>query len=314
LILILGNSGCKSTNSTDKKVLLLGKVDYKGSSEELNIQKFDAALNIASKTSGKYISLPFTIWDTLAKQHPDIKSPVELAEEADADYIVFAKINVLKNIMRTQIVLTDVNDESKKMSGVGYSSIKYIESGSGKPVYDPSLLESLQRAMAIASGDSNMFVKSEIGINIKPLPTLVIGPINFSRSEYSENWEIFQNKEVNSYAGIETIFDVYKTAQKYIVYDSETRDSVYRLFGFNIVENYSPPSNSEVKALYNLEVDYFIAGNIEFFEDTADIDLFLYLVENGSLKLVKSAKEHFVDDSRMVLLEHISRASKKLLE
>ncbi len=319
LLIVLFNfvlSACKSISSdNDNKIkLLIGKVDFKSSNDELNIQKFDVAMNLLIKATNQYKLFPYSYWDTLAKQNPNIKSPLKLAKKADIDYLVFANVNILHKIMRTQVVLTSVNDENQKSIGTGYSAIKYIESETGKFVFDPPLLESLQRAMAVALKDSNLFIRPDIGMEVKPVPTLVIGPIDFKNNEFSDNWELVKNKEVNSYSAIETIFDVYKTNKNYVVYDSETRDSIYKIYGFNIVDNHTHSTSSEIKALYNLEVDYFIEGRLDLLENSAELELSLYSIDKNNLIKINSVKEEFDDDSRMVFLEFVTRAAKKLME
>jgi hypothetical protein len=47
-------------------------------------------------------------------------------------------------------------------------------------------------------------------------------------------------------------------------------------------------------------------------DDGAELMLGIYLITNDGLKAVKVEKENFTDDSRMVFLEHINRATKRL--
>ncbi|MDX9789748.1 MAG: hypothetical protein RBT61_02870, partial [Candidatus Kapabacteria bacterium] len=59
---------------------------------------------------------------------------------------------------------------------------------------------------------------------------------------------------------------------------------------------------------YQLAVDYYVSGKLVKNENGADLQLGLYQVTRNGLYEVKIVSEHFSDDSRMVFLEHISRA------
>ena len=313
VISVFFNSCAGTTKSVkDKPVIIFGRVDIKGDTVGINPRKFDAALALSIKLSKKfdYISLDKSQELLGGDSSRQIKI-TEIADEAGADYIATAQVNTLKNIIRTQIVLSNVNEPEKRFTGAGYSAVNYIDAGSGEKVYDPSLLSSLQRALAVALNDSNMFVNPEMGINVRPLPTLVIGSIAFL-GESKNEWDLYTDKVVASYAAVETIFEAAKKSTDYVFYDTDTRDSVYKIFGFNIVENYSPPSIHEIRALYQMAVDYYVAGSITRTAEGADLTVSLYSIEKDGLILLKSENEKFTDDSRMVFLEHVGRAARRL--
>jgi len=310
---LLSSCSGVSNKSKDKPVIMFGKVDFRGDSTSLNSRKFDAAIALALRLSGKYDYYGTSYLQKVVEENPDLakKNIAVLAENLNADYIAIAQVNVLKHIIRTQITLSKPNSSEKPLTGIGYDVINFIDANSGELVYDPALLKSLQRAISTAANDSNLFVNNSLGINVKPLPTLVVGSIAFT-GEDQYDWKLYLDKVVSSFAAMETIYDLIKYSDDYVIYDTETRDTVYKLFNFHIVENYSHPSNHEIRALYQMAVDYYIAGSLDKTKEGANLTLGLYAVTADGLKLIKSEKESFNDDSRMVFLEQVSRATRRL--
>ncbi|MBX3044460.1 MAG: hypothetical protein KIT33_11060 [Candidatus Kapabacteria bacterium] len=304
---------CSSTKSKEKPVVLYGKVEFNGDPTPLNPQKFDAAMSILMKLSNRYnyISLNYLINKSLDNPEYANKKVNEIAQEYDADYIAIAQVNILKHIIRSQITLKSTDKSKPDLIGSGFDNLKYTDASTGDLIYDPALLRSLQRAYASAIADSNHFVIDSLKLNVKPLPTLVIGPIAFS-GENQDDWKLYLDKVVSSYAAVETVFDILKFSNNYVVYDTETRDSVYKIFGFHIAENYSPPTMHEIKALYQMAVDYYVSGNLHKTDKGAELSLSLYSITQEGLLPLKTEEQFFDDDSRMVFLEHIIRAAVKL--
>ena len=61
-----------------------------------------------------------------------------------------------------------------------------------------------------------------------------------------------------------------------------------------------------------MAVDYYVAGSITRTAEGADLTVSLYSIEKDGLILLKSENEKFTDDSRMVFLEHVGRAARRL--
>lgn len=315
LLSLLFSCSSINKNTSGLPLVMLGKVDFKGDSTSLNIQKYDAALNLALKISGKYSYFGISQIQQFLKENPEYSNSKisDIAKQNDVDYLAISQVNTLKHIIRTNIALNSISDDFQSQNGIGYDEVNYIDSKSGELVYDTSLLNSLMRALSSATKDSLLYVKKDLDINIKPVPTLVIGSIAFlDNSDAEDEWNLYLDKEISSYSAVETIYDIIKYSNDYVVYDTETRDTVYNLFGFHIVENYSQPSNHEIKALYQMAIDYYVAGSLVKSDDGAELMLGIYLITNDGLKAVKVEKENFTDDSRMVFLEHINRATKRL--
>lgn len=316
-LLLLVFVSCSSTRSSKEQKLkiIFGKVDFKPESEYLNSQKFDAALSLALKIKNNYEYIGIKDIQKAIQEKPEFAKLTmnQLAKKLDADYIAIAKVNTLQHILRTEIILNSPDSKEHQLKGTGYEVLNFIDASSGNLIYDPALLKSLKRSLAVAFNDSSMFVIDSLKLNVKPLPTLVIGSIEFA-GENQYDWKLFSDKVISSYAGVETIYDVIKHTQDYVVYDIETRDTIYKLFNFHIVENYSAPSSHEIQALYRIEIDYYIAGKLTKNENTAELTISLYKIKNDKLEEIKSETEKFNDDSRMVFLEHVIRATSRLFD
>lgn len=315
ILFLFSINSCSVFNSStnNKPRIILGKVDFRGDSTTLNYQKFDAAFSLANRISKKYDYIGLTQIQELISKEPKYKNYVmsDIAEDINADYIINVQVNILKHIMRTQISLNPTNTSNQAKSGFGYDVVHYIDAQTGDFIYDTALLKSLKRAISVVERDSTLFVIDSLGLNVKPLPTLVIGSIAFEDNSGPE-WVLFKDKVISSYAGVEAIYDHIKNSQNYVVYDTETRDTVYKMFGFHIVENYNAPTSHELKVLYQLGIDYYVAGTVKKNDSNADLTIGLYNLKNGFIEEIKTEKESFVDDSRMVFLEHVSRATKRL--
>ncbi|MFA5511010.1 MAG: hypothetical protein WC313_01055 [Candidatus Kapaibacterium sp.] len=309
LILFIGLTYNLIAESNDIPSILIGRVDVHGDSTDIDLRKFDSAMELALKLSGKYKYIGLHELRIMTAEDASLaeKEAGELAEICGASYVALAQINVVKHLLRVSLNLIPIEDSLKQISGLGYSTVNYADRQTGKILYDPALLLSVKRALADGLGDSLLFVKPELGLNVKPLPTLVIGSIAFE-GDNQDGWELYDDREVSSFAAVETIFDKIKNENLFVIFDTETRDTLYKNFGFHIIENHIEPSVSEVKMLYQLAVDYYVSGKLVKNENRADLQLGLYQVTRNGLYEVKIVSEHFSDDSRMVFLEHISRA------
>ncbi|WP_410969021.1 hypothetical protein, partial [Salmonella sp. SAL4444] len=63
-----------------------------------------------------------------------------------------------------------------------------------------------------------------------------------------------------SYAVVLDIIRTVLDNPHYVVYDMDTRDSVYALNGLYLIENYSAPSTLELQILERFDVNNYITG------------------------------------------------------
>lgn len=299
-----------------KNTLIIGNAQFNGNLSRLNTYKFELALNFLSILKKDSISLiPSQKRDSVIKIKRENKinaNMVDIAHELGADYIIFSRVNALKNLIRTDVTLVNVQDSSKTLKGFGYASANYINE-KGTIIYDPAILASLQRALSLAFNDSTMFVDSAKGFIHRPAPLLAIGGIYFVDNENLQKWYVFEKKVVNSFDALETIFETAIKNNNYITIDTETRDTIYNLNNLFVVENYNAPSEYELLALYKMGVEYYISGVLKRIEEGAKLELYLYKFENGVMQAIDSGYEIIPEDSILLLRESLKYLTEKIL-
>lgn len=284
--------------------------------KNISPEKVDAAMNLAIMNSGRYTYIPKKVTDSVAAEMKKEKSRVTsrmLAKHFDADYMMISNTSVLKNMLRTDIILHAVQGKSDEVTGKGYDLINYRLTGSDKLVYDPSLLSAAQRAFADAVDDTLLYDSLSGSLQVYPAPTLVVGSFFFKETEGLYDWRLYDNKVVNSFDAVVNTIDTIRESKNFVVYDEETRDAIYAMFGLYAVENYTLPSREEVRALSELEVEYFIGGGIERVKEGAAIMLNLYKISKGELLFVRGVDELLEEDSLVKFIEKVRQAAGRLI-
>lgn len=317
---IIQESKAKSNiriDSSKKEIILIGNITFGHQAKDISIMKAEAAFHLACVLSQKYINIPLTYSDSLANllKHKDIKLQIEtVADSLKADQIAFIHIDRFENILRTEISIVKTNDVKNVSTGDGYALLHYIKSGN-QPLLDPTLLQSTQRAFAVAEEDSMMYVKLDGDLKVVPAKTLVIGGLEYKiGTNLFPKWQIFDNKVLTSYDAVETIFQEAKNSMNYVTFDVPTRDSIYALFNFYYVENDHSASPLEIEALDKFDVDNYLSGEIKKLKKGAEITLNLYNIQSKQLKKIKSVnallEKDDIDEFRKVLSDLV----KKLIE
>jgi hypothetical protein len=296
--------------------LIIGNVTFNGDVAQLNPFKLEQALNFVSITNpDKFTLISSQKRDSLIKLkfEKNIKSNlIDISLELDANYIVFGNVNAFKNLLRTDIILVNTLDTTKILKGYGYSDIKYRKDED--IIYDPAILNSLKRALALAFGDSLMFYDSLKSSFIKPVPLLAIGGLIFKDDPDLQKWYLFDKKEVNSYDAVETIFSEAIKSNDFITIDTETRDSIYFVNKLFVPENFNAPSEHELLALYRMDVEYYITGVFRRIAEGARTELYLYRISNGLLTPVAYATELLPEDSIILFRESLKYLTDKILK
>ncbi len=311
------SSQFKCENHDDKTKLIHvfpGKVSIGKNLDSLSAYKVETGLALALRLTGKYELTPRNIKDSLFYAHKDDSFTIaQFALLVNATEVAFVNINRIHNMMRTEITLKNLVNDSTRW-GEGYSLLRFKKGFSGEPLYDPSILESLQRAVAVSIGDTNIYSGLSKELEVKPLPTLVIGGLYFKDNEQNSGWELFKDKMLNSYDAVETMFDEVVKHDIYVVYDSETRDSIFALYNLYEAENYFIPSELEIEALSNFGVEYYLTGVFEKIDSGADINLVLCEIRNKRLLPVYVAKGSIISDDLIEYRQEIKRLVGKLVE
>ncbi|PKL86159.1 MAG: hypothetical protein CVV22_04520 [Ignavibacteriae bacterium HGW-Ignavibacteriae-1] len=278
--------------------------------------KIDMALSFAfALLDKKYVSAKER--DSVSAQLYEINENPELMRVANltnSENLLFVKVNVLENIIRADIDIINVADTTKRSRGYGYALVRYFDNETGDLVYDPALLTSIQRALAVAMNDSLLFVDSTKGFNVRPLPTMVIGSLYYVDYDSFKDWEIIRNHVVSSYSAVESIFEAANKSEKYIVYDLATRDSVYAKFKLYGIENYAAPSEQEFDALYQVGIDYFITGSLERNDEGAKIMMSLFALRHRGLLLIEQVEGILKNDDLTELQVLVRKLTRELID
>lgn len=318
LIIVVALLGVRlNSQDTSKIRILIAKSSFgKAADGKISLEKVDAALNFACNLTEKFKLIPPPRVDSLIKQNNQKNqklTPQLLIDSLDASRMYFIQTDLLANMLRVEI--SSLNPKTNKKSiGVGFATVHYFEKDNNTPVYDPALLEAVQRAMAVAENDSTLFYGADSLFFVRPCPTLVISGINFVDNPKMEEWELFYQKEIKSYFIIENIFDNAVKSDKYVCYDVASRDSIYRLFNLAIPENHRSTNEVELSCLENLKVDYFISGDFIRNEKGAELNLYLMSIKNKIAKLVKKVSCNIEEDKITVLKDKVKELTFDLLD
>lgn len=281
--------------------------------------KLDAAFGLACFASGKYTAISYAARDSAARsleaQHKE-PTALTVARELRADRIIFVQISRIANILRVQVASAKGENFAQTTRSEGYSLLKYHRDDS-TIIYDPSLLEALQRAFAGAEGDSMMYAKAESDMRVFPAPPLAIVGIEF-RDSLKTRSKIFdvQQQSVTGYDAVLTIFQTAKASNKFTVFDMDTRDTIYATSHLEYVENNKPPSVAELKILRDYGITHCITGMVLRNEQNTVLTLQLCSISpTGKLTKVRAEKGVITDeDSIAEFRQVITRLTRKILK
>ncbi|MER3328406.1 MAG: hypothetical protein RIF34_02420, partial [Candidatus Kapaibacterium sp.] len=99
----------------------------------------------------------------------------------------------------------------------------------------------------------------------------------------------------------------------YAVYDLNTRDSMYAAFNLYLMENFTPPSNTELKILNAFAVENFIFGSIKRVKSHAQVKIVLTELKDGNLSIIRSEEARLEDDYKDDFEKLIKTMTKKVL-
>ena len=302
---------------SDKKILLIGKIKLGQKTESISPNKVEAAINLATALTDKYLFIPTVLRDSIAEILTDrgIKPRLDtIADTIGADYIVFISVSRIHNMLRVELNLAGAKASGGKNVGEGYANIHYMLEDSSQ-LTDPALLEAVQRAFAAAVGDSNLFANCEEAFRVFPAATLVIGGLEYKDDpSFLPKWDLFDRPIVSSYDAIESIFEQAKESPRFVVYDNATRDSIYSIFNLFMIENFKPASYLEIEALGNFLVQRYITGSFTRFQKHAEIEITLNEVIKGGLKPLKTEKSIIEKDDLIEFRKILKELTKKLLD
>lgn len=232
-----------------------------------------------------------------------------IATHLKVDRLLFINIMRLENMLRVAVTMTKAPAYKQKDEGVGYALIPYRNERTGKRIYDTALLEALQRAVAQAVGNPSLFG------TVRPAPTLVVGGIHFKDMGIKPVWQLFENKIPVSYEMVLNVFHAVKNTPNYVVYDIDSRDSIYALRNLYMVENYQAPTPMEMGILEQFEVEYIISGAfVRNTKNDATLTLQLGQLRKGVYNEVASERASVQADTKEELMKVVRETAAKLLQ
>lgn len=302
----------------EKKNLMLGNFiqGRNVTADDVSETKADAALSLAAKLCTQYDFIDKSVRDSIAKEFYDKgKEPLllEVARTAKADEVAFMRVDRFVNMLRVELQLVDINDTNKRTIGEGFAPLNYRQAVTDRALFDPSLLIATQRAIADAKKDPKLYSKQIGNFNVIPAPTLVVTSIGFSLPIGIKPWALYEDRVVTSFSALETIFNTGKNSKDYVLYDLETRDSIYSLFKLYVVENYNLPTLNEIDALRKFKVGYFISGNYEQLPEAAELSLSLYKINEKNVEKINTVTDILNEDKLDEMNKIFAKLTKKLL-
>jgi len=297
--------------------IMLADVKFGSGTSEVSISKIEAAIALTAKISGKYELIHNSTRDSIARlMHVDSLETtiIAIARKLNADKVLFIKVNQIKNMLRIDIISGKTGDSASFYQGTGYSLLHYRKEKDNKAVYDPTLLQAVQRAFAVAEKDSMMFAGLEGSFQVYPAKTLAIGGLDFKNDSDLPEWDLFVKKEVYSFDASESIFEQAKESPYYAVYDLDSRDSIYALFNLFGVENFNAPTTHEIEALHALEIDSYITGKFIRVQNGAEIEIHLCDMQNKNFRIMESEKSILESDDLEKMRKLVKDMTEKLLE
>jgi len=301
MLALLTSCASKVGKNTPRSVMLGSYQVGRGiSAEDISETKADASINLAIRLTDRYNYIDKFTKDSIAlelKKGDKLPLLIDVARKANAHDLIFMRVDRFHNIIRVDLQVVETNDTTKRRNGDGYAFLNFRDAQSESAVFDPSLLRATQRAFAVAVGDSNLYANLSGNLALRPAPTLVIGGISFAEVDNYVRWDLFDKKLVNSFSGVETIFLAASKSPNFVVYDNETRDSIYTLFKLYAVENYNLPTLVEIDVLRKFNIEYMIAGAISQSNSVALVSLSLFKITKDNITSIARVEENLLNDS-----------------
>jgi len=291
------------------ETIFVGSVQQGAAADSIAPTRIYSALKFALDMTANHHTVPDSVRKQTIANADSTATYDDLARSVDAQYTCYASVDVLHNMLRANITLTDENGKDK--IGYGYAAIHHIKDG--KQVYDIALVKAFQRAAMNVIEDSNIYNHQPKEFQVKPAGSLVVGGFIMNNNDIPFNWELFGNETVTSYLASETIYKSATAADNFAVYDIATRDSMYAMFNIYMVENSSPASASELKMLSQFDVSYYLYGQLDRELNSANMKIILAKLTDGKIRILNTAEGVLSSDSKDKMESLIDKLTKEAL-
>lgn len=287
---------------------------------QLRAVKLEAALTLALEVTGRYHVVPVLVRDSVVvvlQQRGDTPTAQAVARQLGCGAVCFALAECFVHLLRVELAFRWAPEFTRESRGVGYALVRYARHDTRDLLYDPALLEATQRALAVALGDSGLYLGQEPPLRIVPAALMAVGSIAYEEAPELPPWQLFARKVVTSYEAVLEAIDTARHHPCYVVCDIDTRDSIYARAGFFEPENYNPPTPQELALLAQMEVQYFLAGWLRRVPEGARLRLELYRLRwsGGTVvpELVDAREASIAEDSSQVLRRTVRQLTGQLL-
>ena len=284
----------------------------------MSVGKAEAALALAVGLSGKAEYVPTAVRDSLvrAAQVPQSQlTALGAANIVDATLLVFMTMRRLHHLVRTELIVIDVSSPGNQRRGIGYATLRHHHSDE-TVLADPAMLASTQRALAVAMGDSTLYLQASVdsALHVRPTHLTAVGGFLFRNDPTAQPWELFKQKVAVSYDLAQSVAHGLANADAYTVVDIETRDTMYAMLGLHLTENYNDVSAIELQQLSRFEVTHLVNGSLQRVDQGAMLTLTLNLIlPDERYVAVRSVEEPVEQDTKVALRDAIERAVARLL-
>ncbi|MFN3194450.1 MAG: hypothetical protein ACE364_00695 [Chlorobiota bacterium] len=289
--------------------IFIGSVQQGAAADSISPKRIYSALKFALDMTAEHHTTPDSIRTKTIAEADSSNTYDDLAKKVGAKFTCYASVDVLHNMLRANITLTDRDGSDK--TGFGYAAIHHIKDG--KQVYDIALVKAFQRAAMNVIADTTIYDHQPKEFQVKPAGSLVVGGFIMNDNDIPFNWELFANESVTSYYASESIYEAAIDADNYAVYDIATRDSMYAMFNIYMVENSSPASASELKMLSQFDVQYYLYGQLDRDLNSADMKIILAELNNGKIRILNVAEGILNSDNKEKMKALIQKLTKQAL-
>jgi hypothetical protein len=290
--------------------ILVSNVAQGTGADSISIHKIYTATKLAVDMTNNYLAISDSIRKQLAETTTNKLKSESILRESKTDFLLSSSIDVFHGMLRANVTMVDIKTKKEKY-GFGYAALRYEKDG--QKIYDVAMLTALQRAMINVSSDTSLYTHQPKEYRTKPVKSLVVGGFMFDDNDSQLIWKIFNNKSVMSYFASETIYQAAKESDDYAVYDLNTRDSMYAAFNLYLMENFTPPSNTELKILNTFAVEQFIFGSIKRVKSHAEVKIVLTELKDGNLSIIRTQVARLEDDYQDDFEELIKKLTNKIL-
>jgi len=282
--------------------------------------KLEAALVLALELSGRFTAVAALSRDSVVEElrsRGQEPTAIAVAQRLGCGRMLFARADRLQHLVRVEVVFRFGENFAQEQRGRGFALIRYAHRTGGTLLLDPALLEAAQRAIAVAVGDSMLYIAQAEPFCIVPAPLLVVGGLEYRDTGELRRWDWFARKVVTSYDAVLQLIDTLRRHPGYVVCDIDSRDTLFARAGLVEPENYRPPSAVELRLLRAAEVDYYVWGTVERVPEGARIRLQLARLQgdarNAWLEPVREVEGSVAEDSVALFRKRLRQLGGELL-